>query len=99
MPVATIATNEISSGPLSLVADVEQIVDFSEDVPSARVVVLYAAAPVYFSVDRSAATVGGKNCRPMPPVPGTMQFEVPGAGNTQIRLISPGAVTVVVTKV
>lgn len=94
-----VALGEVSSGPVPLTANVEEIVTFAGSVDVVEILTLSAAAPVYFSTRGATATVGGKQCYVAPSGVGAVQ--VPLAGHEEgasIRLISAGAASVVVSR-
>lgn len=81
----------------SLAANVEDIVDFSEDLSAVEVYVESGSATVYFTVDRSTATVAGVNTEVVTPG-SAVQVGVWTAGNTQVRLISSAAAVYHISK-
>lgn len=101
-----IASDEVSSGPITLAANVEQVVEFVEIVPRAEVMVFTSTNPVYFTTDGTAAAVGGKHCYPLPAGIGAMQVDLPRPMSLsvpfipiQVRIISAGTGTVFVTRI
>ena len=97
IPVTTANTAEFGSGPFSMAANAERTINFDTDLPEVEVGVYGSTDFVYVSVNRAAATVGGKHCIPIPPAaaPGatTVTIPIPTSGNAQVRLITAGTVT------
>lgn len=96
MPTTAVTTAELaetSSGPLTLTASAEHIINFDTDLTEVEVLVdSTTSAVTYVSVNRAAATVGGKHCIPVHPGTG-VTIPVPTSGNTQVRLITAGTGT------
>ncbi len=103
MATTTVGSDEISSGPISLTANTEEIVDFSDEdlsrrVKTVEVLAIDATQIVYVSSNETAATVGGRHCYPIPPGTGSTTVDLQASGATKVRVISGGTATIVVTK-
>jgi len=91
---------DVSSGPLALIANTEETVIFTDGLKAVEILTLNATASVYFTVDNTAPTVGGKRCYIATPGVGSAKVSIPqpGYSGTRVRLISAAAATVAVTK-
>lgn len=87
MATYTVAAGKRGVRAKTLGANTEDIINFSEDISAVEVYVESGSATVYFSTDRSAATVAGDNTDPVAPG-SAVTTEVWTGGNSQIRLIS-----------
>lgn len=81
----------------SLSANVEDVVDFADDIPAVEVYVESGTATVYFTTDRSTATVAGDNTDPVAPG-SSLAVTVWTGGPSQIRLKSSAAAVYHVSK-
>lgn len=73
-----------------LVANTEDVVTFSADHSQIELLLRDGNGEVYFTVDNTAATVGGTNCLVMPVGIGSAIVDVPATGGTVVRLVSSG---------
>jgi len=88
------ATNvQVAVHNKSLAADTEDTVTLAGDRDTVEVINLDGAASIYFTVDNSAATVDGQNTFVIPAAIGSLEVDVPTAGDTKVRLISDGTPT------
>ena len=83
---------------VALAAGVEMVVDFQDDVSAVEVVSMDGVAPVFFTVDGTAAAVNGRNCHVIPAVVSSVEVEPTSSGPTKVRLISAAAQTVSVSR-
>lgn len=97
MATYTVSAGDIAAHAKTLVADTEDVVDFSVDVENVEVLVHSGDAPVYFTVNRASATVAGGNTDVVT-AGSAVQVPVGTSGNTQVRLISAAACVYSVSK-
>jgi len=97
MATYTVAAGDFAVHAKTLTADTEDIVDFPADLENVEVLVHSGDAPVYFTVNRAAATVAGGNTDVVT-AGSAVQVPVGTSGNTQVRLISAAACVYSVTK-
>lgn len=90
MPDYEIPTGGIGVHEITLVANTQIYVWFADDLPQVEIVSHDGAAPVYFTVDGTNATVAGVGCYVVPPAIGSIVTEPPTAGPTRVHVISAG---------
>lgn len=93
MASRTITAGDLALHEAALVADTEDSVTFARYEGNVTVLIHPGTAtPVYVTIDGSAATVGGANCRAV--WPGyALQMQSPLSGPLAVRLISAGSAT------
>lgn len=89
MATYTVGAGKLAVHAKTTAADVEDIVNFADDIPTVEVLV-ESGGDAYFTIDRSAATVAGDNTY-FVKAGSAVQVPVWTAGASQIRLISSGA--------
>lgn len=95
----TVTVSGFAAHNVSLTANTETIVQLGVDCNNVEVLAMAGTAPIYFSVDGSAATVGGTNTYALPAGISSAAVPVPGeVGNTAVRLISTAVATVSVSR-
>lgn len=83
----------------TLTGNTEDTVTLGDDFDQVEVMVSALTAPVYFTVDSTAASVAGGGTYVIASAGSYLQVPVPTAGNTIVRLISAAAATYFVTGV
>jgi len=97
MATYTVSAGDIAAHAKTLTIDSEDVVDFPADLEGVEVLVHSGDNPVYFTVNRTAATVAGGNTHvAVTGVP--VRVPVGTSGNTQVRLISAAACVYSVSK-
>jgi hypothetical protein len=102
MATHSVAANQVAIHELALTISTEEIVQFADDLDRVSVVQISGAEPVYFTTDRTAATVPAAGAASacyatltaLEPV--VVDPRSHGASPTQIRLISAAAAVVAV---
>ncbi len=102
MATYTVAAGKTALHAKTTVASVEDIVNFADDIPNVEVFV-ESGAGVYFTTNRSAATLPGSDTNgsmtTYVPAGSSVQTEVWTDAGSQIRLISAGAAVYHVTRI
>ena len=95
----TVTVTGFAAHAVALTANTETIVELGVDCSSVEVLSLVSTQPVYFTVDGSAATVGGTRTFVVPAGVASAAVPVPAeVGLTKVRLISTANATVSVTR-
>lgn len=84
--------DDFSFPQTKLTANVEDRLEFKTSFEEIEVTSDGVEA-LYFTVDGSPPKIGGAQSHRLPRVPSTRTVEVPGGGNTVVRLISEGTPT------
>jgi hypothetical protein len=88
------AADDIAVYSVALTAATEDTVTFARDCDYVRVYNDTGTAAIHFTVNNTAATVGGSKTYRVAAAAGAYKdVSVPGAGNTTVRLISSGTPT------
>lgn len=88
----SVATAENGAYAITLTGSSVDTVTFGRDCDAVEVTAVNGAAAIYFTVDGSTPTVGGKGTFEVLALAGWVtQVDVPTAGNTVVKLISSGA--------
>lgn len=94
----TVTSTGFAKHNVALTADAETIVELARDCGTVEVVNWESTAPVYVTVDGSAATVGGDSAYVLFAGPNVLRLRVPGSvGLTKVRLISAADATISVS--
>lgn len=93
-----VEAGNVAAHNITLTAGQATTVEFADDCEAVAIIVLAATQPVYFTVDGSAATIGGSNTHVIPPNSAREDVEPDTAGGTTVRLISAAAATVSVER-
>ncbi|MFJ3950305.1 hypothetical protein ACIPXV_09570 [Streptomyces libani] len=94
MATHTVAKGDLGAHAIALAANTVETTTFSEDLDEVTIVSMDGAAALYITVDGRTPTVGGASTRVMPAAIGAITLEVPTAGNSVVKVISPGTPTI-----
>jgi hypothetical protein len=86
----SVGASELAAHAKVLVASTVDTVTFARDCDTVEVLSLDGSAAIYFTVDGTTPTVGGANTNVVPAAVGSLELDVPTAGNTVVKLISAG---------
>jgi hypothetical protein len=94
----TVPSSRVGVHGITLTANTEEIINFADDVSTLEILSMDGASPIYFTVNGTAATVGGSHTRVLPAAVCSVVISPTSSDPTSVSLISAGTPTVSVAR-